>query len=216
MVYYFSTEHDGYEITLYIGKNKEENEDLIKYGLECDVWFHVDNLSSAHVYLRLPETWTWADIPDNILEQAAQLTKANSIKGNKIDNVTVIYTPWSNLHKSGDMVAGQVGFHHQNQVKRVHVKERINTIINRLMKTREEKLAPELDLQKEKLDYERKKTRETQDQLRQRKKEEKELARQRKQLAYQRDHIYDDVFKEDATRHSNNQFRADDWEDDFM
>ena len=35
-----------------MGKDKYENEDLIKYGLPEDVWFHVDDLSSAHVYLR--------------------------------------------------------------------------------------------------------------------------------------------------------------------
>ena len=29
------------------------DEDLIKYGWPEDIWFHVDKLSSAHVYLRL-------------------------------------------------------------------------------------------------------------------------------------------------------------------
>ena len=37
-------------------------------------------------------------------------------KGNKRDNVTVIYTPWSNLKKDGSMAVGQVGFHVQKQV----------------------------------------------------------------------------------------------------
>lgn len=40
---------------IYMGKDKHENEDLIKYAWPEDVWFHVDNLSSAHVYLRLTE-----------------------------------------------------------------------------------------------------------------------------------------------------------------
>ena len=40
---------------VYMGRDKYENEDLLKYGWENDVWFHVDGLSSAHVYLRLPE-----------------------------------------------------------------------------------------------------------------------------------------------------------------
>jgi hypothetical protein len=44
--------------------------------------FHVDNLSSAHVYLRLPEEMTWETIPQEILIDCAQLTKANSIEGN--------------------------------------------------------------------------------------------------------------------------------------
>jgi hypothetical protein len=30
--------------------------------------------------------------------------------GNKKDNITVIYTPWSNLRKDGSMDVGQVGF----------------------------------------------------------------------------------------------------------
>lgn len=37
------------------GLDKYENEDLIKHSLPHDVWFHVDALSSAHVYLRLPQ-----------------------------------------------------------------------------------------------------------------------------------------------------------------
>ena len=43
--------------------------------------FHVDNLSSAHVYLRLPEGESWEDISKPLLEDCAQLTKANSIEG---------------------------------------------------------------------------------------------------------------------------------------
>ena len=52
MVFFFtaSTGH-----MLYMGKDKHENEDLIKYGLPEDIWFHVENLSSAHVYLRLEQ-----------------------------------------------------------------------------------------------------------------------------------------------------------------
>ncbi|KAG9336216.1 hypothetical protein JZ751_002563 [Albula glossodonta] len=41
--------------TIYMGKDKYENEDLIKYGWPEDIWFHVDKLSSAHVYLRMPK-----------------------------------------------------------------------------------------------------------------------------------------------------------------
>lgn len=36
------------------GQDKHENEELIKYSFPTDVWFHVDDLSSAHVYLRMP------------------------------------------------------------------------------------------------------------------------------------------------------------------
>lgn len=43
--------------------------------------FHVDNLSSAHVYLRLKAGESWTSIDRALLEDCAQLTKANSIEG---------------------------------------------------------------------------------------------------------------------------------------
>ena len=56
MVFYYTSE-DGHVI--YMGKDKYENEDLIKYGFQEDVWFHVDDMSSAHVYLRLNKDEKW-------------------------------------------------------------------------------------------------------------------------------------------------------------
>jgi len=57
------------------------DEELIKYGWEEDVWFHADKLSSAHIYLRLPEGASWESITPELLVDCAQLTKANSIEG---------------------------------------------------------------------------------------------------------------------------------------
>ena len=57
------------------------DEDLIKYAWPQDVWFHVDKLSSAHVYFRMPEGMTWEAIPQALLTDCAQLVKANSIEG---------------------------------------------------------------------------------------------------------------------------------------
>jgi hypothetical protein len=110
--------------------------------------FHADKLSSAHVYLRLPEGQNWEDIPADLLMDCAQLTKANSIKGNKKDNVNVVYTPWSNLEKDGSMATGQVGFKDPRKVKRILVDTRVNAIVNRLNKTKEEKF-PDLYAEKE-------------------------------------------------------------------
>ena len=36
--------------------------------------------------------------------------------GNKKDNITIIYTPWSNLKKDGSMAAGQVSFKDNRKV----------------------------------------------------------------------------------------------------
>lgn len=121
-----------------MGKDKFENETLLKYGDEQDVWFHADKLSSAHVYLRLPDdgSFGWENIPPALVHDAAQLTKANSIQGNKDKNVTIIYSPWANIKKQGDMEVGAVSFHNDRRVKRTLVKERENAIVNRLNKTK--------------------------------------------------------------------------------
>jgi hypothetical protein len=52
-----------------------ENENLIKFGLPTDIWFHVDKLSSAHVYLRLNPGQSWEDIPEALLIDCCQLVK---------------------------------------------------------------------------------------------------------------------------------------------
>jgi hypothetical protein len=101
MVYYFTSSTVSPAGFIYVGKDKVESkymqlgrriestltgiidEELIKYGLEEDVWFHVDKLSSAHIYLRMNEGETWESIPTDLLDDCAQLTKANSIEGKK-------------------------------------------------------------------------------------------------------------------------------------
>ena len=77
-----------------MGKDKFENEHLIKWGLPTDIWFHVDGLSSAHVYLRCPsEELTDIDnIPKDVLEECLQIVKHNSIEGCKLKSVKVCYT----------------------------------------------------------------------------------------------------------------------------
>jgi hypothetical protein len=67
-----------------MGKDKYENEDLIKYGWPEDVWFHVDDLSSAHVYLRMDPGMTLEDLSPQLLLECASLVKANSIVGCKV------------------------------------------------------------------------------------------------------------------------------------
>jgi hypothetical protein len=41
----------------------------------------VSNFSSAHVYVRLPKGKTIEDLPQEVIEDCAQLAKANSIQG---------------------------------------------------------------------------------------------------------------------------------------
>lgn len=105
------------------------------------------------------------DIPSAIIEDASQLVKANSIAGNKMNNIDVVYTMWDNLKKTASMDVGQVSFHRDKgkvvcrtcrcgnrnsanrffffnsshlDVRKVRVDKRINEIVNRLNKTKVE------------------------------------------------------------------------------
>ncbi|KAF1826129.1 DUF814-domain-containing protein [Dissoconium aciculare CBS 342.82] len=213
MVYYFTSNIVEPAAFIYVGKDKVENEDLIAHGWPEDVWFHVDNLSSAHIYLRMRDNETWDNIPEELLTDCAQLTKANSIEGNKKDNVTVIYTPWSNLKKSGNMATGQVGFKDQKLVKRLYVEKRENPIVNRLNKTKVEKFP---DLRQEKADRERELRKIERIAAQEKKKEDAKIAEERKRIKYQKEHMYDDLHTEDNMAITSNEDRDADFLDDFM
>lgn len=148
MVFYFKARPEVGDYTIFMGLDKHENEELIKYGFQEDIWFHVDKMSSAHVYLRMNKGQTIDDISEGLLEDCAQLVKANSIQGNKVNNVDVVYTPWYNLKKTPSMEVGQVGFHNSKMVRTVRVEKRINEIVNRLNKTKVER-TPDLKAEKE-------------------------------------------------------------------
>lgn len=119
-----------------MGNDKYENEDLIRWGWPEDIWFHVSKLSSAHVYLRLREGESIDNIPSSLIDDCCQLVKANSIQGNKMNDVEIVYTPWANLKKTASMDVGQVSFHNEKEVRKAKVEKRINAIINRLEKTK--------------------------------------------------------------------------------
>jgi len=53
MVFYYKTRDESYHV--YVGKDKHENELLIKHGWENDVWFHVDKVSHInHIHQSVP------------------------------------------------------------------------------------------------------------------------------------------------------------------
>ena len=197
------------------GKDKHENEDLIKYSLPNDIWFHVDKLSSAHVYLRLPDGKTMDDIPEDTLEDAAQLVKANSIQGNKENKLSIVYTPAVNLKKTGEMVVGQVGFFNEKDVRKTRVEKRCNEIVNRLNKTKEE-LYPDLEAEKEGyLTEMRKKAKQEAQRLKAEEKAQKEEQKRLKELT-----SYDRIMVDEAMV-SNNDLKQkyatpEDFEEDFM
>lgn len=195
-----------------MGLTRLTDEDLIKFGWDEDVWFHVDNLSSAHVYLRLKTGEIWTSIPQPLLEDCAQLTKANSIDGNKKDNVTVIYTPWSNLKKDASMATGQVSFHDHKMVKKIHVPTRQNPIVNRLNKTKVEKFP---DFRAEREAEQREKRKKERIQREEEKAKDREEKKRRDELRWQKDHAYDEIMREEDMV-SNQDRDASFYDDDFM
>ncbi|NWT60807.1 CCD25 protein, partial [Erythrocercus mccallii] len=178
MVFYFTSNAVPTGYTIYMGKDKYENEDLIKYGWPEDVWFHVDKLSSAHVYLRLHKGQTMDDIPKEVLSDCAHLVKANSIQGCKLSSVTVVYTPWSNLRKTPDMDVGQIGFHRQKEVRSLRVERRPSEQLRRLERTRVERF-PDLAAERECRDREERGRR--RQQLQELRREQRQELRQRQE-----------------------------------
>ncbi|GAA5909142.1 hypothetical protein JCM6882_001201 [Rhodosporidiobolus microsporus] len=186
-------------VTIYAGKDKFENEDLIRFAFPEDVWVHVDKLSSPHIYIRMPEGMEWEKIPEAVLIDAGQLVKAGSIQGNKVA-CTIIYTPASNLLKRGDFATGAVSFHNDKKVKRFRVEERVNAIVNRLAKTKVEKAVDHEAVRVERERQEHKRKREAANKL---KNADLLLARQRKADSEARD--YANLHAKEGT---------DQWEDD--
>ena len=213
MVFFFESS-EGY--TLYMGKDKFENEDLIRYGLPEDVWFHVDNLSSAHVYLRQNKGQKLDDITDTLIEECCALVKANSIEGCKLAKVDVVYTKWRNLKKTQGMEVGQVGFHDSAKVRK-HRIEKNNAVVNALNRTKREE-HPDLEaIQNERLAEHRAELKEKKRKEEQLQKEEKRKREEEKQLrSFSSLMTEENMLSNTEVKASVDNSAAEEFEDDFM
>ncbi|CAM9603886.1 unnamed protein product [Ectocarpus sp. 6 AP-2014] len=213
MVFYF-TSSDGH--MLYMGKDKYENEDLIRYGFPEDVWFHVDNLSSAHVYLRMNRGEKLKELDPALLVECCTLVKANSIEGCKRKEVNVVYTRWQNLEKKASYEAGQVGYKDESRVFKCRV-EKTNAIVNALNRTKREEHPNLAELQEERA----KEHRREQKALRKKKELEEKNARKQKEEE-KRLRSYDTLFEESKMASNADVAATEDasasiaFEDDFM
>jgi len=215
MVFFFQIVHEHLtpsKYIIYMGRDKFENEDLIKYGLPTDLWFHVDNLSSAHVYLRIPKGMKIDDIPDEVVEDCCQMVKANSIAGCKKASCKIVYTMWENLKKQGHMAVGQIGFHKENAMKYRTI-EKNKEIISRVNKTKVEKetgiikeMRSRYEMNERKAEKKRKQE-EAVEELRSREERKKQAELQN----------YSGVFvEENMTSNADIDQTAEDFEEDFM
>lgn len=107
------------------------------------------------------------------------------------------------------MATGQVSFHDQKMVKKVHVEQRENAIVNRLNKTRVEKF-PDFRAEREADQKEKRKAERIQRE--EQKAKDREEKKRREELRYQKDHAYDDIMREDNMQSNEDGFD----EDDFM
>lgn len=76
---------------LYIGKNAKGNEEIIKKCHPESLWFHINNISSAHIILESKGD----DIPKRCLIQIAKILLET--KNNRPNNVNVVYTQVKNV-----------------------------------------------------------------------------------------------------------------------
>lgn len=143
------------ERRIYVGKDKHENSFLVKNGIEKDVWFHVENLSSAHVYLQMKEEEDFDFLEKDWIEKCAQLTKETSIDGSKCLKVWVVFTEWTNLREG--LNPGEVFFHDKRKTKRVLVEGNNRKVFNFFKKNRKEiEIEKHIEEQRERLSLRRK------------------------------------------------------------
>lgn len=206
MVIFFKSINPAFII--YMGKDKFENEELIKWGLPIDIWFHVENLSSAHVYLRLPEGITIDSIPEDVLQECLQLVKENSRDGRKKDSVSVCYTPWENLYKSSSMDVGEVGFKDESLVKVSNGIEKDKDILKRLKNTMEEK---SVNFETEKEGFQIEQSNKKKKFYEEQRKKEIEQAKKFKEMAKDKSYKFIEDMGESTTNKSGKDLEDDFW-----
>jgi predicted ribosome quality control (RQC) complex YloA/Tae2 family protein len=87
------------EVIFYIGKNQNENFEVIDKGTTDDLWFHAADLSSCHVVCQVPQGID-KKMMRYIITAGALLCKNNTNKLKSMKNVNIIYTKITNVVKT--------------------------------------------------------------------------------------------------------------------
>jgi len=87
------------EFIFYIGKNQNENFEVIDKGTSNDLWFHANNISSSHVVCCIPDVFSKKEL-QYIIKVGALLCKNNTNKLKSMKNVEIIYTYIKNVIKT--------------------------------------------------------------------------------------------------------------------
>lgn len=83
-----------------------------KYFVVSNTWWLVH--SQPFPLLDYGDNCGWGDALLSVLLPTCW--RQSLLAGCKMNNVNVVYTPWSNLKKTADMDVGQIGFHRQKDV----------------------------------------------------------------------------------------------------
>ena len=97
--------HENKEYLIQIGKSKEENDELCDASVDADIWFHVENEPSCHVFLKNIDQLKLRDIPRQVIKRCAYLCKINS-KSKTQSKCKIMYTRMENVTKT--LQVGQV------------------------------------------------------------------------------------------------------------
>jgi predicted ribosome quality control (RQC) complex YloA/Tae2 family protein len=89
---------DGIDYRVLIGKNAQDNWDLISSSDPEDLWFHCEDIPSCHVVLK--ENNGKKKIPMNVLKFCSEQCKLRSQVEKKIN---IIYTKIKNVKKGSDI-----------------------------------------------------------------------------------------------------------------
>jgi predicted ribosome quality control (RQC) complex YloA/Tae2 family protein len=106
-----SFEWKGVEYLFHIGRDKQDNWDLIDGSKPWDVWFHLEDAPSSHVVLEMENGSGIKNIPRAVLKYGAGLCKAHSSSKSEA-NCPIIYTTIDKIEKGREVgsvnVSGQV------------------------------------------------------------------------------------------------------------
>jgi predicted ribosome quality control (RQC) complex YloA/Tae2 family protein len=90
-------EHAGTTYTILVGKNAKSNDQLLDQAGPSDVWFHVDDAPSGHVFLVNEKEVSIKKIPKQVIKRCACLCKASTKASGKCN---IIYTMRKHIEKT--------------------------------------------------------------------------------------------------------------------
>jgi len=93
------------DILFVVGKNQQENFDIIDASGGNDIWFHIDGFPSGHVVARIDDMKIDKKQKRDIIKQGAVLCKQHA-KFKSDHNVKIVYTTIKNVEKTA--VTGRV------------------------------------------------------------------------------------------------------------